>query len=35
MKNLNKNNLNEVNVREEYDFDYSKGIVGKYSRLTT
>lgn len=35
MKNSNTNNPKEEYIRDEYDFDYSKGIVGKYSRLTT
>ena len=32
MKNQHKKELPEDFMREEYDFDYSKGTRGKYAR---
>jgi hypothetical protein len=32
MKNSANNKVPEDFMREEYDFEYSKGIVGKYAR---
>jgi hypothetical protein len=35
MKNQNKKEVSDDFMREEYDFDYSKGIRGKYARRAT
>jgi len=35
MKNQNKSEEKEEIIRDEYNFDYSKGIRGKYARKAT
>ena len=35
MKNQNKNDITEEIIRDEYDFDYTKGVRGKYYRPAT
>ncbi|MCX6155227.1 MAG: hypothetical protein NT007_13820 [Candidatus Kapabacteria bacterium] len=35
MKNLSNKEIPEDFMREEYQFDYSKGVRGKYARKTT
>jgi hypothetical protein len=35
MKNQHKKEIPDDFMREEYDFDYSKGIIGKYTRKAT
>lgn len=35
MKKLEKKEISDDYMRDEYDFDYSKGVRGKYARETS